>query len=196
MYVKFADCAKIVKSAFPDYSGRGDVSVDCSGRFDCVDRYWSSGCKNEYVIVGLVDGLPCAEIPGVNPLRGTADQYDCAVPAGYAVVCRKFRGQREVIEISVPPEGVVQFLPAPQPALSANQVKVLYYTRSLKSSYGGQSNYRQASSGLSAETWNSVKAELIAMGLLDKRGALTTNGKNVARGLDNPSYADESRLLA
>lgn len=179
MYAKFADCAKIVKAAYPDYRGKGDVIVDTSGRFDCVDRYWSEGCRNYYVIVRLADGLPCAEIPGVNPLRDTADQHDCVIPAGYAVVCRKFRGQRELMEISVSSENVAQFLPAPKAELTENQAKCLRATKSFKSSYGGNSNIRQESSGLSQSSWAEAKAQLIQMGLLNKAGAITTAGKNV-----------------
>jgi hypothetical protein len=180
MFVKFADCAKIIKAAYPDYRGKGDVSVNSSGRFDCTERYWSEGCRNYYVIVRLADCM-VAKIPGVNPLHDTADQYDCAIPAGYAVVCRKFRGTRELMEISVSSENVAQFLPAPQAELTENQAKCLEATRSYKSSYAGISNYRQHASGLSESAWAEAKAQLIQMGLLAKNGAVTTAGKNVPR---------------
>ena len=196
MYVKFADCAKIVKSAFPDYSGRGDVSVDCSGRFDCVDRYWSEGCRNYYVIVRLADGLPSAEIPGVNPLRDTADQFDCVIPAGYAVVCRKFRGCRQLMEISVSSENVAQFLPAPKAELTENQARCLQATKSFKSSYGGNPAYRQQASGLSQSSWAEAKAQLIQLGLLNKAGAITTAGKNVVAVIrEKTGSFDPSRLI-
>ena len=55
--------------------------------------------------------------------------------------------------------------------------------RSYKSSYAGVSNYRYIEAlretGISAEDWERSKAECQQMGLLDKRGAITVEGRNV-----------------
>lgn len=187
MFVKFADCAKIVKAAFPGYTGRKDISVRADGKFDLTNRYWSDGTFNEYVVVRLAD-LVTQAVESINPMYGVDSQWGLAIPAGFAVVTLKYRGCSKFVEIAVGSDNVALFL-APSVVLTDEAKTVLYFTRACKSSYGGNPNYRQEQSGLTLAVWQATKAQLIADGLLAKNGALTTAGKNAASGLENPRYA-------
>ena len=59
---------------------------------------------------------------------------------------------------------------------------VTHATCSLKSSYGGVSNYRfheaRRYTGITAERYEAAKASLIARKLLNKAGAVTVEGQN------------------
>ena len=187
MYAKFADCAKIVKAAFPGYLGSKDVSVRTDGKFDLTNRYWSDGTFNEYCVVRLAD-LATQAIESINPVYGVDSQWGLSVPPGFAVVTLKYRGCSKSVEVAVGADNVALFL-APPVVLTDDQKTVLYFTRACKGSYGGNPNYRQEQSGLPLAVWQAVKASLVEQGLLAKNGALTTAGKNAASGLDNPRYS-------
>jgi hypothetical protein len=66
--------------------------------------------------------------------------------------------------------------------LTNNEKIVLYFTRSLKSSYAGISNYRfheaHRQHNISLEDWNAAKESLIQKGLLAKNSSITVKGKN------------------
>ena len=116
-----------------------------------------------------------------RPIHG-ADAV--VLPDGFACVEHSiFCGKDAGITIHIRPANSAGLLPAPVD-LSREQRIVLVATRSLKNTYAGVSNYRfveaNRDTGISREQWESAKADLIARGLLDSRGALNVAGRNAA----------------
>jgi hypothetical protein len=134
---------------------------------------------------------------GVDLLTGTMLPPDCdeygnpfiraevptvALEAGRAIVCHKvFCGKDMGLTIYVHPSNLAKLLPKPV-ELTGHEQTVLSYTASLKSSYGGISNYRfheaHQRTGIILAEWDAAKQSLISKRLLNKRGAITTQGRN------------------
>ena len=78
-------------------------------------------------------------------------------------------------------ESITKMLPE-KPVLSDDEITVLKYTSSLKSSYAGIKNYRfheaHRNTGISLDNWNTTKQALIDKKLLRKNGSITADGRN------------------
>lgn len=156
-------------------------------RVELSGAFWDGGSRSTYIAVELATGkVSPADGRIQNPPQfggpRTAPIVD--IPRGvviveHSILCGKDAG----IVIHAHPADYAPLLPAGNDALSEDERKCLRATRSYKSSYGGVKNYRQAQSGLTPEAWDAAKASLQGKGLLDKRGALTTAGRNAAGGL-------------
>ena len=172
------------KRAFPEYKGRKfSVSV-VQGPLNCAS-YWSEGSRDYFRFVRLADGEVSAEVPAQSAFDrpiGGIDRVE--LPAGFVCVEHSFRGNRQWITVHVHPDNFVQALPRPAEVLSLQEKIVLYATRSLKSSYGGIPNYRhheaQRATGISLGEYLTAKSSLMMKGFLNKAGALTVDGRNLA----------------
>ncbi|MHC4398937.1 MAG: hypothetical protein ACYTG0_04580 [Planctomycetota bacterium] len=172
----------VFRRAFPGYRGRKFVAeVRESVTLDA--NYWSGGTRYTYRGVDLVTGEilspECDEYgnPFTHPEAPTV-----ALEPHKAIVCHKvFCGKDLGLTIHVHPENVAKLLPMPTELTPSERI-VLGYTSSLKASYGGVSNYRfkEASreTGITLDGWNLAKDSLIGKGLLNRRGAITTKGRN------------------
>ena len=104
--------------------------------------------------------------------------------AGFVVIpfhnLRECREIESVANVSLAP--LCQLLEG-ETELTREQRIVLIATRSYKSSYAGVGNYRYIEAaretGISLADWERSKAECQQMGYLDKRGAITVDGRNV-----------------
>lgn len=111
--------------------------------------------------------------------------------AGIVIIERSyFRGKDSGITIYVhPANSNMLALPAPKAELTWSQQVVLIATCSLKSSYGGISNYRfheaRQRVGITTPEWDTAKAELQAMKFLNAAGAVTSEGRNLRDTLAN-----------
>jgi hypothetical protein len=115
------------------------------------------------------------------------------IPQGFAVVrheiiCGKDCG----LVILVHPSTMCPMLEAPKPdGLSEDEKLVLAYTRGLKSSYGGISQYRfhclNRRKGMSRKRYDEARETLTKNGLLNGAGAITAKGKNVLEAT-NPRW--------
>jgi len=85
------------------------------------------------------------------------------------------------LTIYVHPSNLAKLLPKPA-ELTRHERTVLGYTARLKSSYGGISNYRfheaHERTGITLAEWDAAKQSIIGKKLLNKRGAITTQGRN------------------
>jgi hypothetical protein len=175
---------RLITLAFPDFSGKR-ISCEVSDKIHFHSTNWDSGYKRTYRIVRLADMavLEIADAPFLQDSKLHQGSYE--IPDGFLVVVLVDSACKQSIQI-VAPAGVINAaLPAPE-SLTEDETTVLIATRSLKSSYGGISNYRfhEASQkrGITLDRWNAAKNALISRGLLNKAGALTTKGKNAAGG--------------
>jgi hypothetical protein len=176
---------RIFSAAFPGYSGR-KWKIETTVVATVPATYWDGGSRTECVFLSMVD-LKRLEIAGNHPFfeRNNPAQAGATVELtdGVAMVTHSISQGRDMgLTLYVNPANInPELLPAPV-ELSADETTVLVYTRSLKSSYGGVSDYRRVSSGLSTERWETAKAQLIDRGLLKKNGSITAEGKNAVSG--------------
>lgn len=171
---------KIVKTAFPSYNGRKfklDTSIPSS-----LPSYWDGGSKNDWVFYELSTG-ESAHVADNHPFfQADKPRHLDKLPTGFIIVKHSiFCGKDMGITIHANAKDLVPLLP-PKEELSTDEDAVLYFTRSLKSSYSGIKNYRfheaQREMGITIERWEKAKAELIERKLLNKRGAITPSGRN------------------
>lgn len=179
-----ATIRSIVSATFPDYRGR-KFRLNVSDSPLNVRSSWDGGSRSYYRFLNLATLQASCEVPAQSAFDRPISGADAVVlPDGFACVEHSiFCGNDTGITIHIRPENSARFLPTPV-ELSREQRIVLVATRSLKSSYQGISNYRfveaTRDTDISSEQWETAKADLIARGLLDSRGALTVAGRNAA----------------
>lgn len=183
VYLSPNEVPEVLRRACRGYAGtKFKVRAATQVRFD--DNAWSGGTKSDYWGLDLATGElfdPPRNDYG-TPFTGGVPTVELE-PGKAIVEHSRFCGRDTGITFHLHPENVALALPAPS-ELSADELIVLVATRSLKSSYGGISNYRlhEASgyTGITAGRWEAAKAALIGRGLLNKAGAITPAGRNAA----------------
>lgn len=170
---------RILKLAFPDYKGNR-VTVETAGSVRFSGTMWQDGYRDRYCVVRF-DGQT-ASIPTEPFLqRSELHERDYPLQPGYAVI-RWSQGRYSHVTILVHPDMVPRFLPTDDSKLERDHLIVLVATRSLKASYGGVKNFRfteaRRYTGITLESWERAKADLIDRKLLNKAGAITNDGRN------------------
>ena len=167
--------------AFPEWRGK-KIKLNTSIP-SCLNSYWDGGSKDSYVFVELAT-MKTAHLPTNHPFFEKNNPRDLdRLPAGMVLVehficCGKDAGLTIYINV----DELVSLLPAKM-ELTEDEKMVLHFTRAYKSSYAGIKDYRfrEASRhGITQERWDAAKASCISKGLLNKAGAITASGKNVA----------------
>lgn len=181
VYLKRTDemVARLINATFPGFTGtRIQADVAQTVRFSGTN--WDEGNKTDYAIVRLADlttqGIAESPYFRDSPLHST----DFPIPDGFVVVAHEHCRGREYLRIITPGANITPLLEAPSD-LTGDERIVLLATRSFKSSYAGISNYRfheAQSKGITLDRWESAKSALIAKKLLNKAGAITTEGRN------------------
>lgn len=149
--------------------------------------YWSGGSRDYHAVVDLAN-MHAHYVPENGSGFSAADKafgpagMPLNLPApGFAVVTRT-KGHRESMRIAIHESDATKLLPKPGPELSWAERVVLVATSSLKSSYGGISDYRRHAAmretDITDAEYTTAKAMLIANGLLNKAGAITNAGRN------------------
>lgn len=176
-HTNLPEVSQIGLAAFPDYRGK-KFSVDVFKGPMRLDSYWDGGSKNSFAAVDL-ETLRAGAVP---------ENYNMGaevLPNNIAIVKHTiFSGKDLGLTIYVNATNISKSLPQPTDELSWAENVVLVATRSLKSSYGGISNYRfydaNRTVDITKEEWDTARESLIQKGLLNKSGALTNNGRNSA----------------
>jgi len=185
----------LAKQAF-GYTGR-KFQVEARERVHIVS-YWDGGTRSYWVVLTMGQGggsttqttaivehgkpelRVVGECGGMGQPTGIDVEIDAnTIVAEHVIFCGKDLG----IRFYVNPARLPQFLPASANELTREQRIVLISTRSYKSSYAGVGNYRYIEAaretGISLADWERSKAECQSMGYLDKRGAITVEGRNM-----------------
>lgn len=174
---------RIASAAFPEYSGRKFKIMVSDSPINCAS-YWDGGSRDYFRFLNLETMQVSAVVPAQSafdkPIQGIDN---VTLPLGFACVEHSiFCGKDAGITVHIRPENAAKFLPEPQ-AVTLNEEIVLQYTRALKNTYQGVSNYRfieaNRDMGIPASEWESAKSALISRGLLDARGAITVAGRNI-----------------
>jgi len=185
--------AVLLQKTVPGYTGKQvAVNVHQHGGIP-LTSYWSGGTRDYHTVIRLAD-MTTWTVPE-NGSGFTA--VDRAFPAGFPVelpapgfvVVTHTTGNYHAVSIHVHQEDAAKLIPAPCDVTWAEKV-VLVATRSMKSSYAGKDRWTRANEDLTYPAWGKIaitrlqwdaaKASLISRGLLNKAGAITTEGRNAA----------------
>jgi len=169
-----------------NYKGRKFQAVTAES-VTC-ESHWDGGSRSRYIAVDVTTGQAknfgqSGTMFDRNPVP-VVELRPGLMVVEHAIVMGKDYG----ITLHLHPSDFPKFLPAAPGELPTDEKIVLCATRSYKSSYSGQSNYRfhEACSitGISRDRWETAKSDLIIKGLLNKAGALTNVGKNAIGWVD------------
>jgi hypothetical protein len=183
MYIDRKDAPSWMLSAFPSYTGR-KYSVVAGYTVQLSGDSWEGGSKTTYVGVNMETGqtAPPPKQYG-NPFTNSTGKIPFVkLQPNFAIVSHQiFCGQDCGLVAYVHPDNLAKLLPH-EASLTEDERVVLRCTKENKSSYGGISNYRfhvaKERHGMTLDVWADTKAALTQKGLLDKRGAITTQGRN------------------
>lgn len=167
-------------AAFPSYKGKMFRVRSCTSVSLC-GAYWSDGSRVTYRAIDLVSLEVSDANPAIqNPFR-VPEAPTVELIAGSGIVSHTIsRGKDLGLTLYVRPENVVPLVTV---SVEPDVLKVLVATRSYKACYGGDKNYRQRNSGLGPVAWDRARSLAIELGYLDKRGAITVEGRNVSEGV-------------
>lgn len=168
---KEQNIARIIAATFPDYRGT-KVQVTTAETYH-PENYWSGGTRNYAVAYNLETGVVSQLSRATeNPMNGTA-HITVGIPEGAAIVEHiLFQGKDLGIRIIVRPDNLTPFLPVPN-TLTERQLSILATIRSYISSYRREVFARN-------HVTQEEKDELQRLGYLNKRNALTLDGKNAS----------------
>ena len=153
---------------------------------------WDGGSRTSYRAIDLATGQDIAPtlatFQNSSPWNSARKDIEVKLSPGQAVVAHvMFQGKDLGLRFYVHPSNVNAFAIEETPDLDPVERIVLIATRSFKSSYAGKDRYDMATDDLrwkdpdnvpTREQWETAKASLIDAGMLNKRGAITTKGKN------------------
>jgi hypothetical protein len=188
--------ASILRSAFPDYTGRKfKLAVHGSDSpFRLSGNYWDGGSRSYYAFVNLENGRAMS-IGGTHPVF-EGPEREGVIPANVAIVEHSiFCGKDSGLTVHISELSAAPLLPAVT-ELSRHEQIVLVATRGLKSSYNGISDYRchkaRETTGISKAEYEAAKLELVTKGMLDKRGSITASGRNAVSEINSLYSLKES----
>ncbi len=173
---------EITAKTFPDYKGKKFCIEVRETPINCAS-YWDSGHRDYFRFICLQTMKASDEMPAQSAYDPKVQGIDSiSLVPDIACVVRSFHGMHESVTIYIHPDNAAKLLPKSNVELSRDETIVLVATRSLKSSYAGISNYRlhaaREQTGITSDRWENAKTNLIQRKYLDKRGAITIDGKN------------------
>lgn len=182
MYTEDKTIVELVKKYAPEGFNKRQVQVTPAEEVPLTGMNWSGGYKTDYVAVNLSSGdsadFPDPEWNELYQLRTVK------MRAGIAIIAYQWAGLSKFVEVYLHPSNVVQQIEE-KVDLTPQQLAILFCTRAYKNSYGGRTDIRREEAGragyrLSPEAWRAEQDTLCKLGYLDRRGSLTTKGKNAA----------------
>lgn len=174
------------------YNGKKFKAIVCEEMSIPIDAgLWSGGSRETYTILRLSDGATIEPVNhNASPFGGTRKEKMIKLEPDFVVVEHSmFCGTDVGLTFYVHPQNAMTAVVGPSVELSVPEKMVLDATKRFKSSYNGKDRYQMSMDEMgwgskeqadhpSREEWNFAKKTLIDKGLLDKRGAITTKGRN------------------
>jgi len=175
---------QLMRTAYPGYRGRKFKVSTIEGSVN-LQSSWQGGSRNYYILIDLATSQTSPVMPAQSqfdtPVKGL-DAVTLPPNAGvveHSIFCGKDMG----LTLVIGPNNATQFLPTVE-TLPEDHQTVLNYTRSLKNTYGGQTNIRYTEAhretGITQERWTAAQQSLMASQHLRKNGSITAKGKNAA----------------
>lgn len=141
---------------------------------------WGGGSRTVYSAIRLTDGRS-VPIPGQSSAPWDTDRKENTIglKPGFAIVAHSiFRGKDMGLRFFVHPDDAAKLLPHDQSNnLSESEIKFLAIVAKIKSSY--RREYFQKA-GFSDSKIQETKTRLVELGFLNKSGAITVSGRNIA----------------
>ena len=186
---KLDDFLQTIKNGtFPEYNGK-KFKIETVDETFQMNNYWSGGTRSFYSVVELETGKV------LNPDNSTNNPFNkiahetYGLPIGCVLVEHSiFCGKDMGLTFHIRPENLNRIALPEKPKMTRMEALVLIYTKSLKSSYAGISNYRfheakRDKKDLTETEWESAKTSCISKGWLNKAGAITPTGRNTIGSL-------------
>lgn len=187
IYMRAKDCPPWTHPIFKNerHAGKVNVNVAEQAHISGGGHYWfcnMNGPDGVEVIPQYVSGN---EDIISSPLmeRQLYCGGDLTLAPGVMVLKRSTMGCSQFFTLWCHPSDINQGLLPTKIDLTLAEKIVLQATCSLKNTYGGRTNIRfheaNEYTGISQRAWDAAVAALTAKGVLDKRGAVTVEGRNV-----------------
>jgi hypothetical protein len=151
---------------------------------------WEGGSRDLFHAIEVASGRVVA-LPGQSGApwdKSREHEHTYKMQPGIVIVCRSIvRGNDRGLTFYLHPDNAAKLLPPPAPELDSLQKLVLGATIGKKSHYAGKDRYQMTCDDMrwsnaneipTRAQWDVAKGQLIALGLLDKRGAVTPKGRN------------------
>jgi len=175
----------IIAACFPKYTGKKiKISTNVPSR---LSSYWDGGSRTYYAFYHL-DQHKVLNVESNHPMfeAGKPSQLE-KLPNRLLLVAHSIvLGKDAGVTIYANADDLAPMLPKNEVELTKDELIVLTFTRSFKSSYAGIPNYRFHEArrvyGTLLNDWENAVVSLISKGLLDKRRAITAAGKNALQG--------------
>jgi hypothetical protein len=158
------------------YKGR-KITARIQEKVSFYGTMWDEGNRRTYYAVNLSTMTAVQGDRETFAAWSPAHHTDHVIPPGFIVAVFVEARGREYMEIIAPASTLTPMLPAPV-ELTEDERKCLISTRSNKSTYAGNNQYRRTEAGMTVSAWETAKASLIARGFLNKAGAITITGRN------------------
>jgi len=181
----------IILATFPGYTGK-KVQLRSAESVSILNTYWDGGSRYSYAVATLSDHPSGKNLAAQNPPQfgGPGGVESITIqPHTVFVEHTISRGKDLGIRIYVRPDDIAPMLPETT-ELTAFESIVLYGTACYKASYNGKDRFDHTAwdrrdAGLQDMTrtqWDDAKTALISRKLLNKRGAITNEGRNAIEG--------------
>jgi hypothetical protein len=178
IHTKDKDTLALCRRAFPGAEDvRSEIRIEQFPDYGITPTsYWNDGHRDHWAFVALSEN--CENVAKV-PENGSGFTRDVAhigkLPNGIALVCLTYSGSgKPYFTVYANSVDITPLLPSGNLELSMEEKEVLRITKGFKPSYRKEL-FSRMTKFFNAEE---VKASLVKKGLLDKRGAITIEGKN------------------
>lgn len=184
---------RIVRATFPAYTGKS-IKIVSSQTVNCAS-YWDGGSRDYFVLFSFETSIASSPAPAQSAFDRTVPGLNnVVIPPGFAIVEHSIVQGKDIgITIHVHPDTLVGLLPPAGEECSRNCQIVLVATRSLKNTYGGETDIRRKESmkitGITPAEWYAATLECKARKWLNNAGAITNDGRNAISRCNSDLYA-------
>jgi hypothetical protein len=181
----------IKDATFPNYEGRKFRVLPSSRAPKFLDSYWDEGSIRYYALYNLQTGESVSveirhPVFDAHKPRAVVTEYpEHIVLVEHDII----RGKDAGLTFYIHDTHLGRLLPSPKMELSEEEILVLYLIRAYMSKYRLEEAARV---GISPREYEAIKDMLMSKGLIDKRGAITVEGRNFLSGF---SYSTLDKIL-
>lgn len=176
------DIKLIARTAFPDYKGKMFQLKVATGPLN-MRSYWDGGSRDYWMLLNTATGV-AQEMPAQHPFfdkqilgSDKVELVENVVAVQHCIFCGKDLG----LTVYIHPSNATKMIGTIIKAEGDEKI-VLVYTRGLKSTYAGISNFRFHSAnrekGITQERWEVAKTSCVTKGWMNKAGAITNAGRD------------------
>lgn len=151
------------------------VAIKSAELVELTGMEWSGGYKTDYVAIHLLEGRYASIHEG----------RQAKLSPGTAIIAYQWAGNNKYVTVFLHRENLASYLSVEDMRLTDRHLAILYCTRNYRNTYGGQTDLRRREAAragyfFTPEQWRDEQSKLTKWGFLDRRGSLTTKGRNVA----------------